>query len=187
MLIVEPIWKYPEAIEYLKQTRGYLEIPDFVKWISDGVHSGYGTIDVSGNGHFRMLGESKVKEYCTGKGTFTMIQSPTTRYEQVIIVEGIHDAISVVHYKLAEDIIILNGAGNINKALPFCYNYKKILDCIDLDNVGHQTSKILAKACTQQNIPVYKVLHKSKDIDEAWRKQETLNIMQIKGEEEWLR
>jgi len=99
-------WKYPEAIEYLKQTRGYLENPDFVKWISDGVHSGYGTIDVSGNGHFRMLGESKVKEYCTGKGTFTMIQSPTTRYEQVIIIEGIHDAISVVHYKLAEDIII---------------------------------------------------------------------------------
>jgi len=184
-LRVEPIQQHPETLNYILKTRGYKTVPDFVKWISDGKHVGYGTIDLNGDAHIRFVGKSDIKEYCTGSSTVTLIKGKDS--SQVVVTEGIHDAISLVNYGLTSDIIILNGVGNINKALPLIQQYHKVYACTDNDRVGQETAKTLIQACLKQKIPVYKIVFKSKDIDEAWRNQELLHVTQINPDKYWER
>jgi len=172
-------------LNYILKTRGYKTVPDFVKWISDGKHVGYGTIDLNGDAHIRFVGKSDIKEYCTGSSTVTLIKGKDS--SQVVVTEGIHDAIALWNYGLTSDIIILNGVGNINKALPLIQQYHKVYACTDNDRVGQETAKTLIQACLKQKIPVYKIVFKSKDIDEAWRNQELLHVTQINPDKYWER
>lgn len=160
-----------EVVQYIQKERGYTELPDWLNYYKvekDGkTYTGYGTQDVKGSVHLRFLGDASLKECCLGTSSYTHIKQGNS--STCYIVEGIHDAIALWSYGVRQDdILILNGVGNVRQAIPEVLGFKQVVIATDMDKAGQETAQIIAKSLKPQQ-KVFRLVTKAKDVDEEWR------------------
>lgn len=171
LLEVKPAKEIPAVVSYLKQNRGYESIPNWLQWFvvkSNGkTYRGYGTQAVNGSIHLRFVGATSIKELCIGSSAPTLISQGISG--TCYVVEGIHDALALWSFGVkADDIIVLNGVGNVKQALPLLQQYKEIVVATDNDKAGEVPAVEIVKHCSPKQ-KIWRLKTVAKDPDEEWR------------------
>ena len=189
LLEVKPVKEVPEVVQYIQKERGYTELPDWLNYYKitkDGkVYTGYGTTATNGSIHLRFLGNASFKELCIGNSSFTHIKQGNSN--TCYIVEGVHDAIALWNYGVkTDDIVILNGVGNVRQAIPEVLGFKQVIIATDNDKAGQETAQLIAQNL-KPNQKAFRLKTVTKDVDEEWRSGNRPVIQPINPDKYWER
>jgi len=188
-VISKPAKEVPEVVQYIQKERGYTELPDWLNYYKitkDGkVYTGYGTTATNGSIHLRFLGNASFKELCIGNSSFTHIKQGNSN--TCYIVEGVHDAIALWNYGVkTDDIVILNGVGNVRQAIPEVLGFKQVIIATDNDKAGQETAQLIAQNL-KPNQKAFRLKTVTKDVDEEWRSGNRPVIQPINPDKYWER
>jgi len=185
----KPAKEVPTVLSFLSKNRGYTELPEWLNYYKvekDGkTYTGYGTQAVNGSLHLRFLGTASFKELCIGNSSYTHIKQGNTG--TCYIVEGIWDAVALWNYGVkADDIIILNGVGNIKQALNTINYYREVIIATDMDKAGEEAAQLIAQSLKPRQ-KVFRLKTVTKDVDEEWRSGNRPVLQPINPDKYWER
>jgi len=80
----------------------------------------------------------------------------------------VHDAIALWNYGVkTDDIVILNGVGNVRQAIPEVLGFKQVIIATDNDKAGQETAQLIAQNL-KPNQKAFRLKTVTKDVDEEW-------------------